>query len=102
MRRAGLQRGAEAPVPVHHAQRCSLSAGRRIWWSGNFVADRPDALWVADVTYVPTAEGFLYLAVVLDVFSRFDGRVGDGRVASRANWCRRRLRWRTRSVLRAR
>jgi putative transposase len=36
----------------------------------NFVADRPDALWVADVTYVATAEGFLYLAVVLDVFSR--------------------------------
>jgi len=30
----------------------------------------PDALWVADVTYGPTAEGFLYLAVVLDVFSR--------------------------------
>ena len=36
----------------------------------NFVADRPDALWVADVTYVPTAEGWLYLAIVLDVFSR--------------------------------
>ncbi|MBC8733291.1 DDE-type integrase/transposase/recombinase [Paraburkholderia sp. UCT2] len=27
-------------------------------------------MWVADATYVPTAEGFLYLAVVLDVFSR--------------------------------
>ena len=36
----------------------------------NFVADRPDALWVADVTYVPTVEGWLYLAIVLDVFSR--------------------------------
>ena len=35
-----------------------------------FVADRPDALWVADITYVPTGSGFLYLAVVLDVFSR--------------------------------
>ena len=35
-----------------------------------FVADRPDALWVADITYVPTGTGFLYLAVVLDVFSR--------------------------------
>lgn len=35
-----------------------------------FVANRPGALWVADITYVPTAEGFLYLAVVLDVFSR--------------------------------
>jgi transposase InsO family protein len=27
-------------------------------------------LWVADATYSPTGEGFLYLAVVLDVFSR--------------------------------
>ena len=35
-----------------------------------FIADRPDALWVADITYVPTGSGFLYLAVVLDVFSR--------------------------------
>jgi putative transposase len=29
-----------------------------------------NVLWVADATYVPTDEGFLYLAVVLDVFSR--------------------------------
>jgi putative transposase len=36
----------------------------------NFVADRPNALWVADITYVPTWVGFLYLAVVLDVWSR--------------------------------
>ena len=35
-----------------------------------FVADRPDTLWVADITYVPTWVGFLYLAVVLDVWSR--------------------------------
>lgn len=35
-----------------------------------FSADAPDQLWVADITYVPTWEGFLYLAVVLDVFSR--------------------------------
>lgn len=35
-----------------------------------FVADRPNELWVADVTYVPTLTGWLYLAVVLDVYSR--------------------------------
>ena len=35
-----------------------------------FEAEAPDRLWVADITYVPTAVGFLYLAVVLDVFSR--------------------------------
>lgn len=28
-----------------------------------------DVLWVADATYIPAGEGFLYLAVVLDVFS---------------------------------
>ena len=35
-----------------------------------FTADRPDQLWVADITYVPTLVGFLFLAVVMDVFSR--------------------------------
>ena len=36
----------------------------------NFTASAPDQLWVADITYVPTWAGFLFLAVVLDVFSR--------------------------------
>jgi len=36
----------------------------------NFAAERRNQLWVADITYVPTAAGFLYLAVVLDAFSR--------------------------------
>jgi putative transposase len=35
-----------------------------------FKADGPDQLWVADITYIPTWAGFLYLAVVLDVWSR--------------------------------
>jgi putative transposase len=35
-----------------------------------FVAEAPNAKWTADITYVPTWSGFLYLAVVLDVFSR--------------------------------
>jgi putative transposase len=35
-----------------------------------FSATAPDQLWVADITYVPTWAGFLFLAVVLDVFSR--------------------------------
>ena len=35
-----------------------------------FSAEGPDRLWVADVTYVPTWAGFLYLAIVLDVWSR--------------------------------
>lgn len=36
----------------------------------NFLADRPNKLWVADITYVPTSAGFLFLAVVIDVWSR--------------------------------
>jgi putative transposase len=36
----------------------------------NFTADKPNMLWVADITYIPTWAGFLYLAVVLDAFSR--------------------------------
>lgn len=36
----------------------------------NFKADAPDKLWVADITYVPTLAGFLFVAIVLDVFSR--------------------------------
>ncbi len=35
-----------------------------------FLAEGPDRLWVADITYIPTWAGFLYLAVVLDVWSR--------------------------------
>ncbi len=35
-----------------------------------FEAAKPNQVWVADITYVPTQEGFLYLATVLDVFSR--------------------------------
>ena len=35
-----------------------------------FSAEGPDRLWVADITYVPTWAGFLYLAIALDVWSR--------------------------------
>jgi len=69
MRRAGLK-GVQK-----RRFRCTTRSGAPERWAPdlverNFLADRPDALWVADVTYVSTAEGFLYLALVLDVFSR--------------------------------
>ena len=35
-----------------------------------FIASGPNRLWVADITYVPTWAGFIYLAIVLDVWSR--------------------------------
>lgn len=36
----------------------------------NFTADRPNRKWVADITYIPTKMGWLYLAIVMDLFSR--------------------------------
>jgi putative transposase len=69
MRAAGLQ-------GVHKKRfRCTTRSGTPERFAPDrverhFVADGPDVLWVADVTYVPTDEGLLYLAMVLDVFSR--------------------------------
>jgi transposase InsO family protein len=37
---------------------------------GNFTAPAPDVLWVGDITYIRTWEGWLFLATVIDVFSR--------------------------------
>ncbi len=47
----------DAPKPVDLVER-------------RFFANAPDQLWVADITYVPTWSGWLYLAMVLDVYSR--------------------------------
>lgn len=35
-----------------------------------FVANRPNEIWVSDITYIHTREGFLYLATVMDIYSR--------------------------------
>lgn len=49
--------GAETPRPADHVER-------------QFVADSPNRLWVADLTYVRTHAGWVYAAFILDVFSR--------------------------------
>jgi transposase InsO family protein len=38
--------------------------------SRRFEAEAPNQVWIADITYLPTREGWLYLAVVLDLFAR--------------------------------
>lgn len=43
-------------------------AGNRL--QRNFTAERPNAKWVADLTYISTGEGWLYLAALLDLYSR--------------------------------
>ena len=37
----------------------------------HFERTEPDQAWVTDITYIPTGEGWLYLAVILDLCSRF-------------------------------
>ena len=44
----------------------------------NFTAEGPDQLWIADITYIPTAAGFLFLAVVLDGLEPARSRMGHG------------------------
>ncbi len=36
----------------------------------NFAADGPDQRWASDITYIATRQGWLYLAVTMDLFSR--------------------------------
>ena len=36
----------------------------------NFSANRPNQIWMADISYVKTGQGFLYLATVMDLYSR--------------------------------
>ena len=36
----------------------------------DFTAEAPNEVWVTDITYIPTREGWLYLAAILDLYSR--------------------------------
>ena len=69
MRAEGL-RGVSRRKWVTTTVRDHGAAGAPDLVERNFEANGPNQLWVADITYVPTWEGFLYLAVVLDVWSR--------------------------------
>jgi putative transposase len=60
--RRGKRRQTTIPDPA--AAPAPDLVGRR------FTAARPNELWLADITYLPTREGWLFLAVVLDAFSR--------------------------------
>ena len=64
---AGVSRRRRAPVTTRQAtdHHPASDLVRR-----NFVAERPNELWVADITFLPTLAGFLNLAVVLDAWSR--------------------------------
>jgi transposase InsO family protein len=55
-------------VVTTHADPATTPAGNVL--DRAFQADAPNQKWVADVTYIPTGSGWMYLAVVLDLFSR--------------------------------
>jgi putative transposase len=69
MRAAGLQGVSRRQAPKTTTRRREIRPAADLVHR-EFRAEAPNRLWVADVTYVPTLVGFLYLAVVLDAFSR--------------------------------
>ena len=69
MRRAGLQ-GVSRRRPCRPTVRDETARPAPDLVHRQFTVAEPGRLWVADITYVPTGAGFLYLAVVLDAWSR--------------------------------
>lgn len=49
---------------------CCGGSGTGSLVNRNFTADRPDALWVTDLTYVPTRSGMAYVCFIVDAYSR--------------------------------
>ncbi|HGW7445380.1 TPA: IS3 family transposase [Escherichia coli] len=71
---AGVLRGKKVRTTI---SRKAVAAGDRV--NRQFVAERPDQLWVADFTYVSTWQGFVYVAFIIDVFA---GYIVEWRVSS--------------------
>ena len=70
MRKDGLRGCMRGPRRKHTTRQDPLAIPAPDLVGRNFRATAPDRLWTADVTYLPTDEGFLYLAFILDVYSR--------------------------------
>ena len=60
------QRGYKSPGYRYHKP--AVAAPNRL--QQQFTIDHPDTAWVTDITYIRTYEGWLYLAVVMDLYSR--------------------------------
>lgn len=70
MRRAGLRGCLRAKKKMRTTHRKVTQQVAPDLVRRDFVSEAPDKLWVADITYVRTCEGFLYLAFVLDAYGR--------------------------------
>ena len=69
LRGAGLQ-GVSRRRGVRTTRRGPVETPAADLVQRDFTATAPNQLWVADITYIPTRAGFLFLAVVLDAYSR--------------------------------
>ena len=70
MRQEGLEGCVRGPRRKRTTRRGKHAAPAEDLVRREFAAAAPNKLWTADITYIDTAEGFLYLAFVLDVYSR--------------------------------
>jgi len=68
MNRAGIKAQVGYRSPRAHKGEASIVSPNRL--QRQFNPDAPDKRWVTDITYIRTHEGWLYLAVVVDLFSR--------------------------------
>jgi putative transposase len=80
----GVSRGRIERTMSRHGIRAIMAPPRRVRTTDSrhglpiapnliardFTAPAPNRVWLADITYIPTAEGWLYLAAIMDLFSR--------------------------------
>ena len=104
MRAAGLQ-GVSRRKRYNTTQRQANARPAPDLVERNFVANGPDELWVADITYVSTWTGWLYLAVVIDAWSRkkvpfFPWLVGQWPPICAPSWYWMRWLWRSGNAVR--
>ena len=80
----GVSRGRIERLMRHHGIRAIMARPRRVRTTDsrhdfpiapnllnrNFIADKPNRIWLADITYIETDQGWLYLAAVMDLYSR--------------------------------
>ena len=69
MREAGLMAKHKRKYKVTTDSKHNLPVAPNVL-AGRFTWEQPNQAWVGDITYIPTDEGWLYLAVLLDLFSR--------------------------------
>jgi len=68
MRQAGLRGCPKKRYRNHSSPAAAVKAANLL--QQDFSAEQSNERWVSDITYIPTRQGWLYLAVVMDLYSR--------------------------------